>query len=130
MINGFIYQSKQIKIMGAVRLEIDNLDNLDETIDELSIDIDTKLVLRPFLEKLNSIYHTACYIALKDNQIIDAYLNIGKGILLNVEKDLTEEDNIIIYALTYKKKVLRVNESDFDILITQIEELQKRLHII
>ena len=116
--------------MGAVRLEIDNLDNLDETIDELSIDIDTKLVLRPFLEKLNSIYHTACYIALKDNQIIDAYLNIGKGILLNVEKDLTEEDNIIIYALTYKKKVLRVNESDFDILITQIEELQKRLHII
>lgn len=116
--------------MGAVRLEIDNLDNLDETINELSIDLDTKFVLLPFLEKLNSIYHTACYIALKDNQVIDAYLNIGKGILLNVEKDLTEEDNVIIYALTYKKKVLRVNESDFDILITQIEELQKRLRIL
>lgn len=116
--------------MGVVRLEIDNLDNLDETIDELSIDIDTKLVLRPFLEKLNSIYHTACYIALQDNQIIDAYLNIGKGILLNVEKNLTEEDDTIIYALTYKKKVLRINEGDFDMLITQIEELQKRLHIL
>lgn len=116
--------------MGAVRLEIDNLDNLDETINELSIDLDTKLVLLPFLEKLNSIYHTACYIALQDNQIIDAYLNIGKGILLNVERDLTEEDNVIIYALTYKKKVLRVNEVDFDMLITQIEKLQKRLNII
>ena len=116
--------------MRAVRLEIDNLDNLDETINELSIDLDTKLVLLPFLEKLNSIYHTACYIALKHNQIIDVYLNIGKGILLNVEKDLTEEDDIIIYALTYKKKVLRVNEGDFDMLITQIEKLQKRLNII
>ena len=116
--------------MGVVRLEIDTLDNLDETINELSIDLDTKLVLLPFLEKLNSIYHTACYIALKNGQIIDAYLNIGKGILLNVEKDLTEEDDIIIYALTYKKKVLRVNEADFDMLITQIEELQKRLSII
>ena len=116
--------------MGVVRLEIGTLDNLDETINELSIDIDTKLVLLPFLEKLNSIYHTACYIALKNNQIVDAYLNIGKGILLNVEKDLTEEGNIIIYALTYKKKVLRVNEADFDMLITQIEELQKRLSII
>ena len=116
--------------MGVVRLEIDTLDNLDETINELSIDIDTKLVLLPFLEKLNSIYHTACYIALKNNHIIDAYLNIGKGILLNVEKDLIEEGNIIIYALTYKKKVLRVNEGDFDMLITQIEELQKILSII
>jgi hypothetical protein len=116
--------------MGVVRLEIDTLDNLDETINELSIDIDTKLVLLPFLEKLNSIYHTACYITLKNNQIIDAYLNIGKGILLNVEKDLTEEDDIIIYALSYKKKVLRVNEGDFDMLITQIEKLQKRLNII
>lgn len=116
--------------MGVVRLEIDTLDKLDETINELSIDIDTKLVLLPFLEKLNSIYHTACYIALENNQIIDAYLNIGKGILLNVEKDLVEEDNIIIYALTYKKKVLRVNEADFDMLITQIEKLQKRLNII
>lgn len=116
--------------MGAVRLEIDNLDNLDETINELSIDLDTKLALLPFLEKLNSIYHTACYIALKDSKITDAYLNIGKGILLNVEKDLSEEDNIIIYALTYKKKVLRVNEGDFDMLITQIEELQRKLHII
>lgn len=116
--------------MGAVHLEIDNLNNLDETINELSIDIDTKLLLLPFLEKLNSIYHTACYIALKNDQIIDAYLNIGKGILLNVEKDLTEEDNIIIYALTYKKKVLRVNEGDFDMLIAQIEELQKKLNII
>lgn len=111
-------------------IDIDNLDNLDETVNELSIDIDTKLVLLPFLEKLKSIYHTGCYIALKDNQIIDAYLNIGKGILLNVEMDLTEEDNIIIYALTYNKKVLRVNEGDFDMLITQIEELQKRLNII
>lgn len=116
--------------MGVVRLEIDTLDNLDETINELSIDIDTKLVLLPFLEKLNSIYHTACYIALKNDKIIDAYLNIGKGILLNVEKDLTEEDNVIIYALTYKKKVLRVNEGDFDMLIAQIEKLQKRLNII
>jgi hypothetical protein len=111
-------------------IDIDNLDNLDETINELSIDFDTKLVLLPFLEKLKSIYHTGCYIALKNNQIIDAYLNIGKGILLNVEKDLTEEDNIIIYALTYKKKVLRVNESDFDMLITQIEELQRKLSIM
>ena len=111
-------------------IDIDNLDNLDETINELSIDIDTKLVLLPFLEKLKSIYHTGCYIALKNNQIIDAYLNIGKGILLNVEKNLTEEDNIIIYALTYKKKVLRVNESDFDMLITQIEELQRKLCIM
>lgn len=104
-----------------------DIDNLDETINELSID--TKLALLPFLEKLNFIYHTACYIALKNNQIIDVYLNIGKGILLNVTKDLTEEDNVIIYALTYKKKVLRVNECDFDMLITQIEELQKRLSI-
>ena len=111
-------------------IDIDNLDNLDETINELSIDIDTKLVLLPFLEKLNSIYHTACYIALENDQIIDAYLNIGKGILLNVEKDLTEEDNVIIYALTYKKKVLRVNEGDFDMLITQIEKLQNKLRII
>lgn len=111
-------------------IDIDNLDNLDETINELSIDIDTKLVLLPFLEKLKSIYHTASYIALKDNQIIDAYLNIGKGILLNVEKDLSAEDNIIIYALTYKKKVLRVNEGDFDMLITQIKELQKRLNLL
>lgn len=111
-------------------IDIDNLDNLDETINGLSIDIDTKLALLPFLEKLNSIYHTACYIALKNNQIIDAYLNIGKGISLNIEKNLTEEDNIIIYALTHKKKVLRVNEGDFDTLISQIEELQKRLSII
>ena len=111
-------------------IDIDNLDNLDETINELSIDIDTKLVLLTFLEKLNSIYHIACYIALENNQIIDAYLNIGKGILLNVEKDLTEEDNVIIYALTYKKKVLRVNEGDFDMLITQIEKLQNKLRII
>lgn len=111
-------------------IDIDNLDNLVETINELSIDLDIKLVLLPFLEKLKSIYHTGCYIALKNNQIIDAYLNIGKGILLNVEKDLTEEDNIIIYALTYKKKVLRVNESDFDMLITQIEELQRKLCIM
>lgn len=111
-------------------IDIDNLDNLDEAVNTLSIDIDTKLVLLPFLEKLNSIYHTASYIALKSDQIIDTYLNIGKGILLNVEKDLTEEDNIIIYALTYKKKVLRVNEGDFDMLITQIKELQMRLGII
>ena len=111
-------------------IDIDNLDNLVEMINELSIDFDIKLVLLPFLEKLKSIYHTGCYIALKNNQIIDAYLNIGKGILLNVEKDLAEEDNIIIYALTYKKKVLRVNEGDFDMLIAQIEELQKRLSII
>lgn len=111
-------------------IDIDNLDNLDETVNELSIDIDTKLVLIPFLEKLKSIYHTACYIALENDKIIDAYLNIGKGILLNVSKDLSEEDNIIIYALTCKKKVLRVNEGDFDMLLTQIEELQKRLNII
>ena len=83
-------------------IDIDNLDNLVEMINELSIDFDIKLVLLPFLEKLKSIYHTGCYIALKNNQIIDAYLNIGKGILLNVEKDLTEEDNIIIYAYEYK----------------------------
>lgn len=112
-------------------IDIDNLDNLDETINGLSIDLDTKLVLLPFLEKLNSIYHTACYIALKNNQIIDAYLNIGKGISLNIEKNLTEEDNnIITYALTCEKKVLRVNECDLDMLITQIKELQKRLSII
>ena len=110
--------------------KIIDIDNLDGTINELPIDIDTKLVLLPFLEKLNSIYHTASYIALKNDKIIDAYLNIGKGILLNVEKDLTEEDNIIIYALTYKKKVLRVNEGDFDMLITQIKELQQKLRII
>lgn len=121
--------------MEKIIIDIDNLDNLDETVNSMSIDIDTKLVLLPFLEKLKSIYHTACYIALENYKIIDAYLNIGKGILLNVEKDLTEKDltekdNIIIYALTYKKKVLRVNEGDFDMLITQIEELQKRLHII
>lgn len=116
--------------MEKIIIDIDTLDNLDETVNSLSIDIDTKLVLLPFLEKLNSIHHTASYIALKNNQIIDAYLNIGKGILLNVEKDLTEEDNIIIYALTYKKKVLRVNEGDFDMLITQIKELQRRLGII
>lgn len=113
-------------------IDIDNLDNLDEMVNELSIDIDTKLVLVPFLEKLKSIYHTGCYVALENYKIINAYLNIGKGLLLNVEKDLTEEDNIniIIYALTYKKKVLRVNECDFDMLITQIKELQKRLRII
>lgn len=121
--------------MDKIIIDIDNLDNLDETVNSMSIDIDTKLVLLPFLEKLKSIYHTGCYIALKNGQIIDAYLNIGKGLLLNVEKDLkeehlTEEDNIIIYALTYKKKVLRVNEGNFDMLITQIEELQKRLRII
>jgi hypothetical protein len=106
-------------------IEIDNLDNLYETINGLSIDIDTKLVLLPFLEKLNSIYHTACYIALKNNQIIDAYLNIGKGISLNIEKNLTEEDDVVIYSLTYKKKVFRVDEGDFNMLITQIEELQR-----
>lgn len=111
-------------------IDIDNLDNLDETVNELSIDIDTKMVLLPFLEKLKSIYHTGCYIALENYKTIDAYLNIGKGILLNVAKDLTEEDNIIIYALTCNKKVLRVNEVDFDMLLTQIEELQKRLSII
>lgn len=116
-------------------IDIDNLDNLDETVNELSIDIDTKLILLPFLEKLKSIYHTGCYIALENDKIINAYLNIGKGLLLNVEKDLTEKDltekdNIIIYALTYKKKVLRVNEGDFDMLMTQIKELQKRLRII
>lgn len=111
-------------------IDIDNLDNMDEAVNTLPIDIVTRLVLLPFLEKLKSIYHTGCYIALKNNQIIDAYLNIGKGILLNVEKDLTEKDNIIIYALTYKKKVLRVNEGDFDMLITQIKELQRRLGII
>lgn len=113
-------------------IDIDNLDNLDETVNELSIDLDTKLILVPFLEKLKSIYHTGCYVALENYKIINAYLNIGKGLLLNVEKDLTEEDNtnIIIYALTYKKKVLRVNEGDFDKLITQIKELQKRLRII
>lgn len=111
-------------------IDIDNLDNLYETINELSIDFDIKLVLLPFLEKLKSIYHTACYIALKNDKIVDAYLNIGKGILLNVERDLTDEDNVIIYALTYKKKVLRVNEGDFDMLMSQIGELQKRLNII
>jgi len=121
--------------MEKIIIDIDNLDNLDETINELSIDLDTKLALLLFLKKLKSIYHTGCYIALKNNQIIDAYLNIGKGLLLNVEKDLTEKDltekdNIIIYALTYKKKVLRVNEGNFDMLITQIKELQKRLRII
>lgn len=111
--------------MNKMIIEIDNLDNLDETINGLSIDIDTKLVLLPFLEKLNSIYHTACYIALKNNQIIDAYLNIGKGISLNIEKNLTEEDDVVIYSLTYKKKVLRVDEGDFNMLITQIEKLQR-----
>mgnify|MGYP003309610659 CR=1 FL=1 len=118
--------------MEKIIIDIDNLDNLDETINELSIDLDTKLALIPFLEKLKSIYHTGCYIALENNKIIDAYLNIGKGLLLNVAKDLTEEDNIniIIYALTYKKKVLRVNEGDFDMLITQIKELQKRLNLL
>jgi len=121
--------------MEKIIIDIDNLDNLDETINELSIDLDTKLALLPFLKKLKSIYHTGCYIALENNKTINAYLNIGKGLLLNVEKDLTEKDltekdNIIIYALTYKKKVLRVNEGNFDMLITQIKELQKRLRII
>ena len=111
-------------------IDIDNLDNLDETINGMSIDLDTKLVLLPFLEKLNSIYHTACYIALKNNQIIDAYLNIGKGISLNIEKNLIEQDNIITYALTHKKKILRVNEGDFDMLITQIKDCQRKLCIL
>lgn len=55
--------------MKKIIIDIDTLDNLDETVNELSIDIDTKLVLLPFLEKLNSIYHTGCYIALENDKI-------------------------------------------------------------
>lgn len=99
-------------------------------IDEWNIALRGKKNAKDLLKKLERIVNHGFYAILRHEKIIECYINIGKGILLNIDKPLFTNTSEVIYSIIYKKKVLRVNHSDIDILVDKIILLQKKMKFI
>ena len=99
-------------------------------IDDWDVPIRCKNNAKRLLQKLESITNHGFYAELQSNNTMACYINIGKGIILNVDKQLYSSDLNVVYSIMYKNKILRVNSDLVDTLTNYIIQLQKKLKFI
>ena len=99
-------------------------------IDNWNIPTRCKKNAKIILQKLGVIINHGFYAELQDNYTMVCYLNIGRGIILSIDNPLYLSVSNVVYSITYKSKILRVNFDDIDTLIRNIIQLQKKLKFI